>query len=61
VCDACGHAWKVPDRREEAAPETVAAEEQVRESRSYPIKRIVFAVFLGLAILRYVEYQIRGY
>lgn len=61
VCDDCGHAWKAPDRREEAAPETIAAEEQVRESRSYPIKRVLFAVFLGLAILRYVEYQIRGY
>ncbi len=61
VCEACGHSWKPEARRDEAAPETLAAEARVQQTRRYPIWRWIFAAFLGLAILRYVEMQIRGY
>jgi hypothetical protein len=61
VCDACGEVWK-RSRRGFAAtpPETLEAESQVREARSYSVIRLIFAVLLGLAILYYVQLQIRS-
>jgi len=61
VCDACGHSWRPPRAGlGQVSPETLAAEEQVREARSYPIIRVILCVLLGFAILYYVQIQIRS-
>jgi len=61
VCDRCGHSWQPPlSPRSEVPPETLAAEEQVREASSHPMIRVLFAALLGLAILYYVQSQIRS-
>jgi hypothetical protein len=59
ICRACSHSWKArPARRVEIPLETLEADRQVHEHRSYP--RSMFAVLLGLAILYYVWVQIHS-
>jgi hypothetical protein len=58
ICRACNHSWKRrPARRVETPPETLEAEQQVFEHRSY---REVFAALLGLALLYYVYIKIHS-
>jgi hypothetical protein len=61
ICDTCGHSWRPPRMPHDPIPaETLAADDQVREVRSYPIFRVILATLLGLAILYYVQSQIRS-
>jgi len=60
VCTSCNHSWLRAKAQRPAVPErTREAEELVHEKRSYPILPVMFAVMLGLAILWYVQLQIR--
>lgn len=60
-CRACGHSWRA-DRAAEApvAPETVEAEALVHERRSYPLVLGYVAILVALAVLLYVQHQIRN-
>jgi len=60
VCESCGHSWaRTRPRPSELPQQTLEAEEMVHEERSYPILRAVLAATLGLAVLWYVQNQIR--
>jgi hypothetical protein len=60
VCTSCNHSWVRAKPPRSAVPErTLEAEQLVHEERSYPILPVMFAVILGLAILWYVQIQIR--
>jgi transposase-like protein len=59
ICKACDHSWKRrPAERVDLPPETLEAEQQVYEHRSY--FRAVFATLSGLAVLYYVWVQIHS-
>jgi len=59
ICRACSHSWKPrPARRVDIPLETLEADQQVYEHRSYP--RSMFVVLLGLAILYYVWVKIHS-
>lgn len=61
ICNACGHSWRPRRRARAAVPlETREAEDRVHEARSYPILRVLLAAGLGLAILYYVQLQVRS-
>jgi hypothetical protein len=61
VCGSCNHSWKRARSGKVDVPwETLEAEKQVHERHPYPVARLIAAVLLGLAVLYYVQLQIRG-
>ena len=60
ICESCNHSWMRPTSAISETPEeTLHAEEIVREHRPYPFPPAFILVLLGLAILWYVQLQIR--
>lgn len=60
ICAACRHSWaRAPSSRSEIPEETQRAEKRVHEKRSYPILAVFLLTLLGLAVLYYVQIQIR--
>ena len=56
ICSACRHFWRPPKRPRAPFPaETLAAEQQVRESNSHPLLRALLVTLLVLSILYWFQ------
>ena len=60
ICATCDHTWmRDTSKTSESSEVTLRAEELVHERRTFPMVRVMIASLLGLAILWYVQAQIR--
>ena len=60
ICASCDHTWmRDASKTSETSEVTLRAEALVHERRSFPIVRVMIASLLGLAVLWYVQAQIR--
>lgn len=56
LCEACGHRWKWAAHAE-VRPETLAADDQVHERRSYLSPRMALAILIVAAVLYYIHWS----